>query len=167
MQALLNLIKRHKAGESVGVFSVCSAHPWVLDAAIRHAATAQTTVLIEATSNQVNQFGGYTGLRPADFRDRVWQMAANNGLPRENVWLGGDHQGPNAWQDRPAEAAMILAEQVIAEYVQAGFRKIHLDCSMSCADDPNPLGDDEVARRAARLCAIAEAAWRAGKRRSM
>ncbi|MEN3258098.1 D-tagatose-bisphosphate aldolase, class II, non-catalytic subunit [Sodalis endosymbiont of Spalangia cameroni] len=160
MQALLNLIKSHKAGESVGVFSVCSAHPWVLDAAVRHAATAQTTVLIEATSNQVNQFGGYTGLRPADFRDRVWQMAANNGLPRENVWLGGDHLGPNAWQDRPAEEAMILAEQMIAEYVQAGFRKIHLDCSMSCADDPNPLGDDEVARRAARLCAIAEAAWR-------
>ena len=31
---------------------------------------------------------------------------------------------------------------MIAEYVSAGFRKIHLDCSMSCADDPPVLSDD-------------------------
>lgn len=159
MQQLLELIQRHKAGEPVGVFSVCSAHPWVIEAVLRQALQRHTTVLIEATSNQVNQFGGYTGMQPHQFRDAVWQQADALGLPRDRIWLGGDHLGPNAWQDQPAEQAMQLAETLIADYVAAGFRKIHLDCSMSCAGDPTPLGDDEVARRAARLCAIAEKSW--------
>ncbi len=59
---------------------------------------------------------------------------------RERVWLGGDHLGPNTRQDRPAREAMALAETLIDDYVRAGFRKIHLDCSMSCAGDPSPRG---------------------------
>jgi D-tagatose-1,6-bisphosphate aldolase subunit GatZ/KbaZ len=52
---------------------------------------------------------------------------------------------------------------LVADYVDAGFRKIHLDCSMSCADDPTPLPDETIAKRAARLCAVAERAhMRAG-----
>jgi D-tagatose-1,6-bisphosphate aldolase subunit GatZ/KbaZ len=50
---------------------------------------------------------------------------------------------------------------LIDGYVAAGYRKIHLDCSMSCAGDPAPLDDDTVAERAARLCALAEKRWRA------
>ena len=53
---------------------------------------------------------------------------------------------------------MARADVLIDDYVRAGFRKIHLDCSMSCADDPAPLSDEIVARRAARLCAVAERA---------
>jgi len=159
MQQLLSLIQRHKSGEPVGVFSVCSAHPWVIEAALRQALQRDSAVLIEATSNQVNQFGGYTGMKPHQFRDAVWQQADALGLPRERVWLGGDHLGPNAWQDKDAEQAMALADTLIADYIAAGFRKIHLDCSMSCAGDPFPLGDEQVAQRAARLCAIAEKNW--------
>ncbi len=44
-------------------------------------------------------------------------------------------------------------------YVRAGFSKIHLDASMSCADDPIPLAPETVAERAAVLCLAAEA-WR-------
>ncbi|MDE9566975.1 class II D-tagatose-bisphosphate aldolase, non-catalytic subunit, partial [Xenorhabdus bovienii] len=75
MQSLLQLIHRHKSGEAVGVYSVCSAHPWVLESAIRFAKERGTAVLIEATSNQVNQFGGYTGMQPVDFRKKVWKIA--------------------------------------------------------------------------------------------
>ncbi|MGL5553559.1 MAG: class II D-tagatose-bisphosphate aldolase non-catalytic subunit, partial [Plesiomonas shigelloides] len=64
MNALLSLIRRHKQGEPVGIYAVCSAHPLVLEAALRQAAADQQPVLIEATSNQVNQFGGYTGMTP-------------------------------------------------------------------------------------------------------
>ncbi len=159
MQSMLQLIRRHKSGEAVGITSVCSAHPWVLESALRLAETRHTPVLIEATSNQVNQFGGYTGLTPAQFRQSVLDQADHIGLPHEQVLLGGDHLGPNTWQDRPAAEAMQLAETLIHDYVAAGFRKIHLDCSMSCADDPAPLGDQEVAGRAARLCAVAERCW--------
>lgn len=75
------------------------------------------------------------------------------------MWLGGNHLGPNAWQNRCADEAMQLSETLIYDYVAAGFRKIHLDCSMSCADDPIPLSDDVVASRAARLCQVAERSW--------
>lgn len=90
----------------------------------------------------------------------VWRQADECGLPRERVWLGGDHLGPNAWQDRPASEAMALAEKLIDDYVAAGFRKIHLDCSMRCQDDPAQLDDEQVSQRAARLCAVAERRWR-------
>jgi D-tagatose-1,6-bisphosphate aldolase subunit GatZ/KbaZ len=51
---------------------------------------------------------------------------------------------------------MDLADGLVAAYVEAGYTKIHLDCSMSCAGDPTPLGDATVAERAARLLAVAE-----------
>ncbi|WP_396923256.1 D-tagatose-bisphosphate aldolase, class II, non-catalytic subunit [Mycolicibacterium sp.] len=156
-------IARHKARAAVGTYSVCSAHPTVVAAAIEQAAADGSYVLIEATSNQVDQFGGYTGLRPADFRDLVFGVADEYGFPRDRVVLGGDHLGPNRWQRESADAAMRNAEVLVAAYVEAGYTKIHLDCSMSCGDDPAVLSDDVVASRTARLLQVAEdAAHRAG-----
>ena len=133
---LADTISRHKSGVPVGVYSVCSAHPTVLEAAIVHAAADGGYVLIEATSNQVDQFGGYTGLRPPEFRDLVFGIADRCGFDRDRVVLGGDHLGPNRWQRETASVAMDHADVLIAAYVEAGYTKIHLDCSMSCADDP-------------------------------
>jgi D-tagatose-1,6-bisphosphate aldolase subunit GatZ/KbaZ len=159
VKAIQAIIAQHKAGRSVGIYSACSAHPLVIEAALIHARGRSAPVLIEATSNQVNQDGGYTGMRPEDFNRFVLAIAARVGMPPAQVLLGGDHLGPNCWQSLPAEAAMAKSEQLIADYVAAGFRKIHLDCSMSCAGDPAPLCDAEVAARAARLCAVAERTW--------
>jgi D-tagatose-1,6-bisphosphate aldolase subunit GatZ/KbaZ len=160
---LANTIANHKAGTPVGVYSVCSAHPTVVEAAITQAAADGSYLLIEATSNQVDQFGGYTGLRPADFRDLVHGIADRSGFARDRILLGGDHLGPNRWQRESSSAAMEKAEILIAAYVEAGYTKIHLDCSMSCADDPAVLSDEVVANRAARLLQVAEdAARRAG-----
>ena len=167
MKALLDLIARHKAGEPCGIYSVCSAHPLVIEATLRHTLRrGGPFALIEATSNQVNQEGGYTGMQPAGFREFVHQIADRVGLPRDRVLLGGDHLGPNAWQALPVEDAMARAEVLIDDYVRAGFRKIHLDCSMRCADDPATLPDETIARRAARLCAAAENAPCAHGRRA-
>jgi len=160
MQAVLDMIARHKSGEHVGMTSVCSAHPLVIAAACRHAASTGTAfVLIEATSNQVNQDGGYTGMTPSAFRRFVEAIGAEEGLDPKRILLGGDHLGPNAWQHLPADEAMAKADMLIDHYVAAGFRKIHLDCSMACADDDSPLSDERVATRAARLCAVAEGAY--------
>lgn len=160
MKALLELVRRHRGGEPVGIYSVCSAHPLALRAALAHARAMDGHALIEATSNQVNQEGGYTGLRPAQFRDLVLGLADESGLPRARVLLGGDHLGPNAWQSLPADEALARAGVMVREYVSAGYRKIHLDCSMSCAGDPPVLADGVVAERTAALCAQAEEAWR-------
>lgn len=159
MQALLDFVSRHKAGDPVGITAVCSAHPVVLEAALAEAARHGRPVLVEATSNQVNQFGGYTGMRPADFHRFVSGIAAACGVPAGRLLLGGDHLGPNAWQDEPSEVAMVKSEALVSEYVRAGFRKIHLDCSMACADDGVPLPPALVAARAARLALACEHAW--------
>jgi len=161
MKAMLDLVARHKSGEACGIYSVCSAHPLVIEAAFAHALnTGVDLVLIEATCNQVNQDGGYTGMTPTLFRDFVHAIADQAGLPRDRVLLGGDHLGPNPWTSLGAEEAMQKADLLIEQYVAAGFRKIHADCSMSCADDPVPLPEDTIARRAARLIGVAEATQR-------
>lgn len=153
---LWNTIREHKAGRAVGIYSVCSAHPTVLEASMLQAAADGSYVLIEATSNQVDQFGGYTGMRPSDFRDFVFEIADRLGFDRDRIVLGGDHLGPNRWQKLPAAEAMDNAEALVEAYVRAGYTKIHLDCSMSCAGDPVPAGDELVAERTARLMRIAE-----------
>jgi D-tagatose-1,6-bisphosphate aldolase subunit GatZ/KbaZ len=141
-----------------GIYSICSAHPWVLTASMHQAMQDGTPLLIESTSNQVDQFGGYTGMKPEDFVRFVHRMADEVGMPRDRIVLGGDHLGPNAWRGLPAEDAMQNAEALIHAYVAAGYTKIHLDTSMSCKGDPERLSDAIVAERAARLCAVAEAA---------
>jgi len=153
---LIEFVAHHKQDKCFGIFAVCSAHPLVLEAAMRHAKEANSTLLIEATSNQVDQYGGYTGMMPTDFRRFVLQLADKQNFPHQRLILGGDHLGPNRWQSQPAAEAMTKADELIRSYVSAGFKKIHLDCSMSCADDPVPLTDAIVAERAARLARIAE-----------
>jgi D-tagatose-1,6-bisphosphate aldolase subunit GatZ/KbaZ len=153
---LRDIVRRHKSGTHVGITSVCSAHPLVLQAAVEHAHESGGVVLIEATSNQVDQTGGYTGMRPTDFRELVLGLAERTGLPPQEVILGGDHLGPNRWRHLPPEEAMQFADELVEAYVAAGFTKIHLDCSFSCAGDPQPLTDELVAERSARLIATAE-----------
>jgi D-tagatose-1,6-bisphosphate aldolase subunit GatZ/KbaZ len=53
---------------------------------------------------------------------------------------------------------MRKAEEMVRQFVAAGFRKIHLDASMACAGESSPLADDVIAVRAARLCKAAESA---------
>ncbi len=144
-----------KAGAQ-GITSLCSAHPLVIRAGLEYAARTGTTVLIEATCNQVNHQGGYTGMTPADFAARVFAMADDAGLARDRIILGGDHLGPNPWRKQPADAAMTEAEKMVAAYIEAGFSKIHLDASMGCAGEPEALDDETTAGRAARLAKVAE-----------
>ncbi|WP_313320889.1 D-tagatose-bisphosphate aldolase, class II, non-catalytic subunit [Stenotrophomonas sp.] len=161
MSPLQSLLATHRQGHNVGLYSVCCSNEQVLRAAMHVAARHGTVLLIEATSNQVDQFGGYTGMTPPQYRDYVQQLADEEGFPRKRLILGGDHLGPNAWQKQPAAEAMANARVLIEAYVAAGFHKIHLDCSMSCADDPTPLPDATVAARSAELAVIAEATAKA------
>jgi len=144
------------AGVAAGVVSVCSAHPVVIEAALRQAWRDGGEALIEATCNQVNQDGGYTGMTPAGFAEFVDGIADRAGLPRGRVVLGGDHLGPNPWRHLDAGAAMAKAEAMVAAYTAAGARKLHLDASMGCAGEAVALSDDVTAARAARLARVAE-----------
>jgi D-tagatose-1,6-bisphosphate aldolase subunit GatZ/KbaZ len=142
--------------DAPGVTSVCSAHPFVIEAALQHGRDSDRVVLIEATSNQVDQFGGYTGMRPTDFRRFVERIAQRVGFPVERIVLGGDHLGPNRWRTLSAASAMSHVDELVRSYVAAGYTKLHLDCSYPCADDNGRLSDEVVAARAVRMLTVAE-----------
>jgi D-tagatose-1,6-bisphosphate aldolase subunit GatZ/KbaZ len=159
LSPLLEMISAQKRGLARGVFSVCSAHPVVLQAALEQAREDGSTLLVESTSNQVNQEGGYTGVRPAEFVAFVSRLAREAGMPEDRVVLGGDHLGPNPWTALGVRLAMARAAEMVRNYVRAGYAKVHLDASMRCADDPlGPLADTVAAARTAELAAAAEAA---------
>lgn len=157
-QILMDLVKRHKEGAPVGIPSICSANRLVLEAAMHLAAEYGEPLLIEATCNQVNQFGGYTGMTPVDFANYVREIADLMSFPQERILLGGDHLGPFPWQDMASDLAMENAVVLVRAFVQAGFGKIHLDTSMRCADDdPDlPLSLAVCAQRTARMCHAVE-----------
>lgn len=155
---LQDIMAANRAGRPHGVYAVCSAHPVVLEAAIRQGVRDDSIVLIEATANQVNQFGGYSGLHPAEFRGLVERIARRVGAAMDRIVLGGDHLGPICWTDSRSDRSMAMAREMVAAYAEEGFGKIHLDTSMACADDPIPLAERTVALRAAELCRTAERA---------
>lgn len=144
--------------EHVSMYSCCSANGDVLRAAIMRAKQTGSTLLVEATSNQVNQYGGYTGYTPAQFKEYVLGIADELNFPREQLFLGGDHLGPLVWCSMPEAEAMAEAEAIVRAYVASGYEKIHLDTSMRVgSDDPSvPFPVAVCARRGAELCAACE-----------
>ena len=156
------LADRDKPGCARGVYSVCSANEFVISAAMEEGVRTGAPVLIEATANQVNQYGGYTGMKPADFKEYAESLARKAGLDGDMLILGGDHLGPLTWQNECEADAMAKSEILIRDFIAAGFVKIHIDTSMRLADDDASarLSDETIAARAARLAAAAENARR-------
>lgn len=159
--SLYQLIKKRSHGISAGIVSFCTAHPLVLEACMEQALQFDGDLLIEATANQVNQFGGYTGMRPADFRDLVFSIADTVDFPKNRILLGGDHLGPTVWKGLPESDAMANAIELVRSFISAGYQKIHLDTSMRLADDPldTPLSDETIACRGALLFQACETAF--------
>lgn len=158
---LLALLRSRGSGGQQGLWSCCSANEYVLRAALRRGKARDTIVLVEATANQVNQEGGYTGMTPADFRAFLNRLAMEEDFPRDRLLCGGDHLGPLIWQHLPEGEAMEKAAQLVQGYVLAGFSKIHIDTSMRLADDDPQarLPDAVIARRGASLAQAAEEAF--------
>lgn len=158
---LVNLVKKQKAGHPAGIYSACTANRYVIKAVMQRAALAGQPALIEATANQVDQNGGYTGMTPLMFVKYVEAIASEMNFPMQNVILGGDHLGPLTQANRTECEAMLFADELVRQYVSAGFTKIHLDTSMRVLDDDprSVLDDGIIARRGARLCEVAEIAY--------
>jgi len=163
---LAEMVKENKQDGRTGMFSVCSANAFVIRAAIRYAKLHNCTLIIEATSNQVNQNGGYTGMVPQQFADMVQEIIAEEQADPELIILGGDHLGPIAWKNEPEEKAMAGAEEMVSAYTLAGFTKIHIDTSMRLGDDDPtaPLDTQVSANRGARLAKVLENAYQQRKK---
>lgn len=103
---LQEMMDKRRQGIRCGIPSYCSANELVIEIALRRAKERNIPVLIEATANQVNQFGGYTGMTPADFVSFCRKIASRTGLDEERLIFGGDHLGPLVWSAEEEEAAM-------------------------------------------------------------
>jgi D-tagatose-1,6-bisphosphate aldolase subunit GatZ/KbaZ len=164
---LRELIGHRHDEKSLSIASVCSANPYVIRAALELHRDLDKVALIEATSNQVNQYGGYTGMQPEEFLKNVRTISRDVGFPLEKLILGGDHLGPYPWRSEPEQEAMSKACTLVSEYVRAGFTKIHLDASMplegDTTDQRGQLSTEVGAQRAARLCQAAESARKSTK----
>ncbi len=159
---LKKLVELQKQGKSVGIYSVCSANFYVIEAALKRGKEDGSCVLIESTANQCDQNGGYTGMKPIDFKKFVLGIADKVGFDTAKLFLGGDHLGPLTFAGKNEAEAMADAEELIRHYVGAGFTKIHIDTSMKVHDDdPNTrLSDAVIAKRGARLARVAEETYR-------
>ena len=162
--SLAGILKENYRGSAVGVYSICSANHYVLESAMLQAQRDGSLLLIESTSNQVNQFGGYTGQTPTDFVSFVKGIAAGMSFPAERIIFGGDHLGPHVWRKEDPSSAMKKAIELVGACVLAGYTKIHLDTSMRLGGDPGdssaPLADEIISDRAADLCRAAEDAYK-------
>jgi D-tagatose-1,6-bisphosphate aldolase subunit GatZ/KbaZ len=153
---LRKIVSLNRQKNPIGVFSVCSSDPMVIRAAVRDAVVNDYPVVIESTANQVNQFGGYTGMKPLDFVELVQRIVQEEGLPTSQLILGGDHLGPLTWTNYPEMEAMELSKALVRSYILSGYTKIHIDTSMKLADDgPGPLDVHVSARRGAELVSVA------------
>ncbi len=155
----LSLIAPDHAANMNGIYSVCSAHPDVLRAAMQKAVADRSVLLIETTPNQVNQFGGYSGMTPSGFKAMVSSLASHCGLPLSRLLLGADHLGPYVWRKSNRRQAMQYAIELTRAFVTAGYHKLHLDAGMALRDDPGPnLPHETVIKRSLQMLTAAEEA---------
>jgi len=157
---LKSIVDNQKNGIPKGIYSVCSYNQYVIEASFEKAIEDDSVVLIESTCNQVNQFGGYTGMRPADFKNYIFSFAQSMNFPAERIIMGGDHLGPYPFQNEKSDTAMKKACEMVREFALSGVSKIHLDTSMALGDDPGgpnaTLDPYTIAERCADLCNVAE-----------
>jgi D-tagatose-1,6-bisphosphate aldolase subunit GatZ/KbaZ len=158
---LRDIISKRQSGTHCGIPSYCTANELVIEALFEQAKKIGDAILIEATANQVNQFGGYTGMQPVDFKNFVYEIADKVGFDKDKIILGGDHLGPLTWANLPEDEAMTNAIELVKLFVLAGFKKIHLDTSMRLASDDTtaPLSDATIARRGVTLYKACEEAY--------
>ena len=159
---LKKIVELQKQGKNVGIYSVCSANGYVIEAAFKRGLSDGSCVLIESTANQCDQNGGYTGMTPADFKKFVLEIADRNGFDRNRIFLGGDHLGPLTFAYKDEAEAMADSEELIRHYVAAGFTKIHIDTSMKVNSDPEDvrLSDEIIAGRGAHFAKVAEETYK-------
>ena len=158
---ILEIVEKRKEGINTGIPSFCSANKIVIEVILEEAKKIDEYALIEATSNQVNQFGGYMNMQSKDFKEYVYKIADKLNFNKNKIILGGDHLGPLPWADLDEETAMNNAKKLVHDCVLQGYTKIHLDTSMKLGSDSKTekLSNETIAKRGAILFKEAELAY--------
>jgi D-tagatose-1,6-bisphosphate aldolase subunit GatZ/KbaZ len=160
-----DILQANRRGACKGVYAACTVNRFAIQAALGQARRDRWPVLIEATAQQVNPEGGYSGLTPAAFAVMVRREAALIGLDQGAVILGGDHAGPHPWSAGTAIRAMAKARALVQALVGGGFAKLHLDATAPCRGDPREThGGLPMGLIVARTVDLMDAAEKAARR---
>ena len=116
--------------------SFCTSNFEVLGSAINFAKLNNLPILIESTSNQVNQFGGYTLLKPNQFFKKINILASKLNY-KKKLYIGADHLGPLPWKNLESKKAIKNSIKLFKDSVNAGYNKIHIDTGMELKGDKN------------------------------
>lgn len=155
--SMKDITQSNRQSGKKAVICICSAHRDVIEASFAFLKNHPDAVLsIESTVQQVNQEGGYTGMKPVDFVKMVRSLAKKYGIVDDAYFLAGDHLGPNVWKNLSGAEAMEKSLVLVREYVKAGYTKLHIDPSMACKGDAPPLSVEIIAQRTAAMIKIAE-----------
>ena len=115
--------------------SFCTANMDVLNSIMFFCHLNKLPCLIECTSNQVNQNGGYTRKTPKKFVKEIIKLRKKIKLKKNHLLLGGDHLGPLPWKNISSKAALKNSIKLINSFLNEKFCKIHIDTSIKCKDD--------------------------------
>jgi len=115
--------------------SFCTASFFVLNTLLIFCKKNKLPVLIESTSNQVNQLGGYTNNKPKDFIKKINKLIKRHKINKKSIYFGGDHLGPLPWKNNKSSFALKKSIELIDLYLKANYQKIHIDTSIRCKDD--------------------------------
>lgn len=121
---LLQIVRAVRQQIGPAIPAVASVLPDVIAAGLRQAREHGLPALIEAPAEEVNQFGGHSGLTPADFAALVQDVAHSHGLDAVPLILGADGLGPGLWPGLDPSAAMTHAERMVADFAAAGFNRL-------------------------------------------
>ena len=115
--------------------SFCTSNFDVIKAILFYSKYLNLPVLLECTSNQVNQNRGYSGLKPKDFRKKVISLSKKIKLNKKKIIFGADHLGPLPWKDLDKKKAFRNAKNLLKSVLNEDFEKIHLDTTIICKND--------------------------------
>lgn len=135
--------------------SYCIANQLAIKSIMLSRLSDNAPVLFEATSNQVNHKGGYTGMTPFKYKEMVVKLAEEVSFPVDRLIFGGDHLGPLPFSHCERKLAEHEAELMVRSFIKAGFQKLHIDTSMPLGSEKF-ISKEAVAKLGVKLIKVAE-----------
>jgi D-tagatose-1,6-bisphosphate aldolase subunit GatZ/KbaZ len=126
--------------------SFCTSNTEVIKTILFFCHIKKLPCLIECTSNQVNQHGGYTNKTPKMFIKEILSISKKIKFDSKKLFLGGDHLGPLPWKKKSNTIAIKNSISLINDYLDQKFCKIHIDTSIKCKND-NYINSDIIFER--------------------
>lgn len=115
--------------------SFCTSNEDVISSILNFCKRFDLPVLIESTSNQVNQYRGYTKLNPSEFKKKVKLLAKRNLYSSKKILFGGDHLGPLPWKKMKRNIALKRGQKLVEAYLNSNFNKLHIDTTIKMIDE--------------------------------